>query len=72
MITDRMTAKVLGFLVLVMTLLIDTSCFIFARPETRQSLRFAVVVAITSLPLFAVGALLLRKASTMKEDEEDG
>jgi hypothetical protein len=71
MITDRMTAKVLGVLVLFLTLIIDTSCFIFARPETRTSPRFAVVVAITSIPLFVVGALLLRKASTMKEDPED-
>ncbi len=70
MITDRMTAKVLGLLVLVMTLLIDTSCFIFARPETRQSARFAVVVAITSVPLLLVGALLLRKAKGMAEDDD--
>jgi hypothetical protein len=71
MITDRMTAKVLGFLVLVLTLLIDTSCFLFARPETRQSPRFAVVVAVTSLPLFLVGALLLRKASKLPERTEE-
>lgn len=71
MITDRMTAKVLGVLVLFLTLIIDTSCFIFARPETRSNPRFAVVVAITSIPLFVVGALFLRKASTMKEDRED-
>ena len=72
MITDRMTAKVLGFLVFVMTLLIDTSCFIFARPETRSSPRFAAVVVVTSLPLFLVGALLLRKAEKMKEDDDEG
>lgn len=71
MITDRMTAKVLGVLVLFLTLIIDTSCFIFARPETRSNPRFAVVVAITSIPLFVVGALFLRKASTMKDDRED-
>ena len=68
MITDRMTAMVLGYLVLVLTVLIDTSCFIFARPETRSSPRFAVVVAITSLPLFLAGALFLRKGSTMKKE----
>lgn len=71
MITDRMTAKVLGVLVLFLTLIIDTSCFIFARPETRSNPRFAVVVAITSIPLFVAGALFLRKASTMKEGPED-
>jgi hypothetical protein len=71
MITDRMTAKVLGLVVLMLALLIDTSCFIFARPETRANPRFAVVVAITSLPMFLVGALLFRKASRMKEDAEE-
>ena len=71
MITDRMTARVLGLLVLVLSLLVDTSCFLFARAETRQNPRFAVVVLVSSLPLYAVGALLLRKASRMKEDEED-
>ena len=71
MITDRMTAKVLAYLVFVMTLLIDTSCFLFARPETRQSPRFAVIVAVTSIPLFVVAGLFLRKASTLKEDKDD-
>jgi hypothetical protein len=71
MITDRMTAKVLGLVVLMLALLIDTSCFIFARPETRANPRFTAVVAITSLPMFLVGALLLRKASRMKEDAEE-
>ena len=71
MITDRMTAKVLGFLVFVLTLLIDTSCFLFARPETRQSPRFAMVVAVTSLPLLLVGALLFRKASKLPERSEE-
>ena len=71
MITDRTTARVLGLLVLVLSMLVDTSCFIFARPETRQNPRFTVVVVVSSLPLYAIGALLLRKASRMKEDEED-
>lgn len=71
MITDRMTAKVLGLVVLMLAILIDTSCFIFARPETRYSPRFAAVVAISSLPMFLIGGLLLRKGSRMKEDDED-
>ena len=71
MITDRMTARVLGLLVLVLSMLVDTSCFIFARPETRQNPRFTVVVVVSSVPLYLIGALLLRKASRMKEDEED-
>lgn len=70
MITDRLTARVLGLLVLVLAVLIDMSSFIFARPETRQNPRFALVVVVTSLPMYLAGALLLRKASRMKEDEE--
>lgn len=70
MITDRMTARVLGFVVLFLALIIDTSCFMFAPPETRQSPRFAMVVIVPSLPMFLVGALLLRKAARMKEEEE--
>ena len=70
MITDRMTARVLGLLVLSLTFLIDTSCFIFARPETRGTPRYAVVVIVPSLPLLALGAFLLRKASRMKDEEE--
>jgi hypothetical protein len=69
MITDRMTAKVLGYVVLLMAVLVDSTCFVFARPETRNNPRFAAVVVITSIPMYLVGALLLRKASRMKDDE---
>ncbi len=70
MITDPMTAKVLGMVVLLITFLIDTSCFMFARPESRTP-RFAAVVIVPSLPLFAIGILLLRKGSRMKDEPED-
>ena len=69
MITDRMTAKVLGYIVLLMAVLVDSTCFVFARPETRHSPRFAVIVGVTSIPMFLVGALLLRKAAHMKDDD---
>lgn len=69
MITDRFTARVLGALVLSLALIIDVSCFLFARPETRSQPRFGVVVAVSSIPLFAIGAWLLRKASSLKETE---
>lgn len=71
MITDRMTARVLGLVVFLLAILIDTSCFVFARPETRQSPRFAMVVALSSVPMYLVGALLLRKAARMKDGEEN-
>jgi hypothetical protein len=71
MITDRMTARVLGLVVLMLSLLIDSSCFIFARPETRANPRFTVVVQLTSIPMYLVGALLLRKAARMKDSEDE-
>jgi hypothetical protein len=71
MITDRMTARVLGLVVLMLSLLIDSSCFIFARPETRANPRFTVVVLLTSIPMYLVGALLLRKAARMKDSEDE-
>ena len=69
MITDRMTARVLGYVVLLMAALVDSTCFVFARPETRSNPRFAVIVVVTSIPMFLVVALLLRKAARMKDDE---
>ncbi len=71
MITDRMTAKVLGYIVFLMALLIDSTCFVFAKPEMRESPRFAVVVVVTSIPMFVIGALLLRKASRMKDEDDE-
>jgi uncharacterized membrane protein YedE/YeeE len=71
MLTDRMTTRVLGLLVLVLALIIVASCFLFARAETRQNPRYSVVVAVSSLPMFVVGGLLLRKGQRMKEDEDE-
>ena len=71
MITDRMTAKVLGLIVLVLAMLIDTTCVVCARPETRRNPRYALVVIVSSIPMYALSALLFRKASKMKDDDEE-
>jgi hypothetical protein len=71
MITDRMTARVLGVIVLVLAVLVDATCFLFARPESRENPRYVVVVLVSSVPMYLVGALLLRKASRMKDDSDD-
>ncbi|MDB4935330.1 MAG: hypothetical protein JWP87_2302 [Labilithrix sp.] len=71
MITDRTTAKILGVIVLMLAILIDTTCIVFARPETRQNPRYPVIVLVSSVPMYLVGALLLWKASRMKDDEDD-
>jgi hypothetical protein len=69
-ITDRFTARVLGMLVLAFALIIDVSCFVLSRPETRAKPGFFFVVVIFTIPLFAIGAYLLRRASRLPESRE--
>jgi hypothetical protein len=66
-LSDRFTARVLGAVVLVMTLLIDASCFMFTSPEIRQRPTFPLVVLVPSLPLFAFSFWLFRRASGLKD-----
>lgn len=70
MITDRLTARVLGLLLVVLTLVIDASYFVFARPELRGSPRYLAMVVVPSLPLFVAGLLLLRRAARLKDDAD--
>lgn len=70
MITDRLTARVIGVLLLFLPFIIDASCVIFAKPELRMRPGFLAVVIVPSLPIFLGGMLLLRRASRMKEEEE--
>jgi hypothetical protein len=70
-ITDRFTARVLGAVVLLMTLLIDISCFIFTRPELRHRPTFPLVVFVPSLPLLALGVYLLRHASRLESKDDE-
>lgn len=69
MLTDRFTAQVLGGLVIVMTILIDVSCFVFTKPEISHRPTFPLVVLIPSLPLFAAAAYLFRRAKSLKDPE---
>lgn len=69
MITDRFTARVLGLLLIFLAFVIDVSCFIFTQPELRHSPRFALIVIGPSLPLFAFGAFLLKRAERLKQEE---
>jgi hypothetical protein len=71
MITDRLTAKVLGFLLLVLPFIIDVSCVMFAKPEVRARSGFVLAIVLPSLPLFALGAYLMRKGNRLKDDEEE-
>jgi lipopolysaccharide export LptBFGC system permease protein LptF len=68
-ITDRFTARVLGAVILLMAVVIDIGCFVFTKPEIRQRPTFPLVVLVPSLPLFALGIYLLRKASRLKAED---
>lgn len=70
MLTDRSTARILGAIVLVMTLLIIVSCFIFTKPEIRSRPTFPLVVLVPSLPLFAASFWLFRRANKLKVEED--
>ena len=69
MITDRLTARVIGLLFFVIPFLIDASALMFTKPEARTP-RLAAVILVPSLPFFAFGTYLLRKAARMKEDDD--
>lgn len=70
MITDRFTARVLGALAIIMTLLIDISCFVFTKPEISHRPTFPLVVLLPSLPILAFGVYLLRKALRLKVEDD--
>jgi lipopolysaccharide export LptBFGC system permease protein LptF len=69
-ITDRFTARVLGAVVILMAVLIDVGCFLFTKPEISHRPTFPLVVIVPSLPLFAFGIYLLRKANRLKAEED--
>ncbi|MBX3208495.1 MAG: hypothetical protein KF764_25850 [Labilithrix sp.] len=70
MLNDRFTARVLGAIVLIMTVLIDISCFIFTKPEISHRPTFPLVVFIPSLPLVAVSVWLFRRASKLEPGDD--
>jgi lipopolysaccharide export LptBFGC system permease protein LptF len=69
-LNDRFTARVLGAVVLVMTLLIDVSCFIFTKPEISHRPTFPLVVLVPSLPLIALSIWLFRRAAELKVEDD--
>jgi hypothetical protein len=69
-LSDRFTARVLGAIVLVMTLLIDVSCFIFTKPEIRSRPTFPLVVIVPSLPLIGLSVWLFRRSARLKVEDD--
>ena len=70
MLNDRSTARILGAIVLVMTLIIDASCFIFTKPEIAHRPTFPLVVIVPSLPLFAISFWLFRRATRLEPGDD--
>lgn len=68
MITDRLTARVLGLLVIALALIIDVSCFVFVPAETRAKPAYPLVVILPSLPIIALGVWLLRRAERLEDE----
>ncbi len=67
MLTDRLTARILGAVVLLMTVTLDIGCFMFTKPEIRQRPTFPLLVLVLSLPLIALAIFFFRRASQLKE-----
>jgi len=68
MLTDRFTAQVLGGVVVVMTILIDVSCFIFTKPEISHRPTFPLLILVMSLPMIGAAVYFFRRARTLKGD----
>jgi hypothetical protein len=69
-ITDRFTARVLGLLLIALGLIIDVSCFVFVPAETRAKPGYPFVVLLPSLPIFALGAWVLRRGEKLKDADD--
>lgn len=69
MIKDRFTAKVIGLVLVIFSLLIDASFFMFSKPEARQKPGFALIVILPSLPFIGLGLYLLRRADRLKDED---
>lgn len=67
MLTDRFTAQVLGGLTLVMTVLIDISCFMFTKPEISHRPTFPLLILGLSLPMLGAAWFFFRRAKQLKD-----
>lgn len=66
MLSDRLTARILGAVASLMTFAIVVGALFFTKPEIRARSSFPVVVLVFALPPAALAAWLFRRASQMK------
>ncbi|MCL2778847.1 MAG: hypothetical protein FWD73_12675 [Polyangiaceae bacterium] len=68
MITDRLTARILGILLIALPFITVVSGLFFVRSELRFNPGFLAFFVATSAPFFIGGSMLLRRAARMKSD----
>jgi CDP-diglyceride synthetase len=69
MLTDRFTARVLGGVTIVMTVLIVISCFMFTPPEVSHRSTFPILILFLSLPMLGGAVFFFRRASQLKDSD---
>lgn len=67
MITDRLTARILGVVLLTVPLIIAISSLAFAKPELRAQPVFVAFVFAPALGLMIAGGRLLQRARFLKD-----
>ena len=66
MLNDRLTARILGAVVSLMTFAIVIGSVFFTKPEIRERPSFPIVVIVLTLPPAALAVWLFRRASRLK------
>jgi hypothetical protein len=67
-ITDKLTARILGLLLICLPLITVVSGLVFARSELRGNAGFWAFLIASSVPFLLGGGILLRRAARMKSD----
>ncbi len=73
MIKDRLTASVLGLVIIVFSVLIDVSILILTPKDSIRVSRgaFLLLTVVPSLPFILAGGWLLRKAKSLPDESDD-
>lgn len=69
-IEDRMTARILGVLFILMPLIVVVSTWVMTPKESRGT-RLLGLVVVPSVPFALFGGWLLKRAPSLPESEED-